>query len=903
MSWHHRLRNVFRSERLEGDLEREFQYHLAETVDRLVANGMPETAAFQEARRRLGNYTIHKEKTRDMNLAGWLDETRGDFVYGLRQLQAAPGFAMVALLSLTLGIGANTAIFQLVNAVRLKTLPVPRPQELVSIDFAPGATRAGYWPVAGATMSYPVWDQIRSKQQAFSGVLAWSPARFNLAAGGEPRFAEGLYVSGNFFRTLGIGAIRGRTLTPDDDSVACNAGAVLSDSFWQREFGGDPTVLSRSVIIGGHAIPVIGVTPSSFFGLEVGHRYDVAIPLCADRMMAEDHQGRISVRHAWWLSAMGRLKPGWTVSSASAHLLALSPAVMQATLPTGYRPDMAKNYLANKLLVKPGRAGVSLLRNQYEQPLWLLLATTGLVLLIACANLANLLLARATVREPEIAVRLAIGASRTRLIRQLLAESLLLAMCGAVLGTGLGIVASRGLVAFISSVDSPLFVDLAIDWRMLGFTAALAVATCLLFGLMPAMRATYLDPASAMRAGGRSVTGGPGRFGLRRMLVTAQVALSLILLFGALLFVRSLHNLSTVQMGFRPERILSLDVDFGGIPYPMERRPAVYRELSERLAAVPGVASVAQVSFTPISGGRWDNIVAPDGVTAAAGGKSSFFNVASPGYFRTMGTPLEAGREFDSRDTLTSPKVAIVNEMFARTVFGGANPVGRTFHMAADAGRPEPSYQIIGLVRNTKYAELREDFKPIAFFCIAQDDDPRPSAAFVLRLAGPPGSVMNDAKAAVLAMNSSMGIQFRLLSAQLDESLLRERMMATLSGGFGFLASLLAMLGLHGVIVYLVARRRKEIGVRIALGADPTSVVRLVLHEALLPLGLGLAIGVAVARWAGQGAAALLFGLPPDDAMSLMAAGALLTALALIATYVPARRAAALDPIKTLRNE
>jgi putative ABC transport system permease protein len=438
---------------------------------------------------------------------------------------------------------------------------------------------------------------------------------------------------------------------------------------------------------------------------------------------------------------------------------------------------------------------------------------------------------------------------------------------------------------------------------MLGFTAALAVATCLLFGLMPALRATCLEPSSAMRAGGRSVTGGRGRLGLRPVLVTAQVALSLILLFGALLFVRSLHNLLTVEMGFRPERILSVDVDFGSIPYPKERRLAVYRELSGRLAAVPGVASVAQVSFTPIAGGTWDNLVAPDAASAAAGGRSSFFNVASPGYFRTMGTPLEAGREFDSRDTLTSPRVAIVNEMFARRVFGGANPVGRTFHMAAEAGRPEPSYQIIGLVRNTKYAELREEFKPIVFFCVAQDDDPRPSAAFVLRLAGSPGSVMNDAKAAVQAMNSSMGIRFRLLSAQLEESLLRERLMATLSGGFGFLAGLLAMLGLHGVIAYMVARRRKEIGVRIALGADPTSVVRLVLREALLPLGFGLAIGVVMARWAGQGAATLLFGLQPYDAVSLMTAGALLTAIALIASYVPARRAAALDPITTLRNE
>jgi putative ABC transport system permease protein len=832
-----------------------------------------------------------------------LESIRQDVRYGLRQLKKSPGFTLVAILSLALGIGANTAIFQIVNAIRLTMLPVQNPQELVSIDFEKGSARAGWWSSRSATMTYKQWEQIRQQQQAFTGVLAWSAARFNLVNGGEPRFAEGLYVSGDFFRHLGVVPLLGRTLTTQDDNSTCNAAAVISYPFWQREFAGDPGMVGRTVSLDGYSIPVIGVTPPSFFGVEVGSRYDVAIPLCADRMLAEDKKGRISGASAWWLSMMGRLKPGWTAKSATAHLHALSPGIMGATLPPEYKPDLAKRYLANKLAATEAGTGVSALRKQYEHPLWLLMATTGLVLLIACANLANLLLARATVREPEIAVRLAIGASRWRLVRQLLAESLLLAIAGAALGAGLALVLSRALVMFISTSDNPLFVGIALDWRMLGFTATLAVLTCLLFGLLPALRATYLSPVSAMRSGGRSVTAGRERFSLRRALVATQVALSLVLLVGALLFVRSLHNLLTTDAGFQPEGVLTVNIDFTRAQYPKQRRLAVYRELSERLATLPGVVSVAQVGFTPVSGSGWDNLVGPDGAPAAASGKEAFFNRTSPGYFRTMGTRLMAGRDFNYRDTLSSPKVAIVNEMFARKFFGGANPVGRTFHLEAEAGKPEPLFQIVGLVRNTKYYELREDFKPIGFFPVTQDENPGPGATFALRIAGPPGRLMNAAKTSVAAMSSSIGIEFKSFSAQLQESLLRERLMATLSGGFGFLAGLLATLGLYGVIAYMVARRRNEIGVRIALGADRARVIRLVLREAVLLLGFGLTTGVVLALLAGRAAATLLFGLQPHDAVSLIAASVLLATITLIASYGPARRAAALDPMAALREE
>jgi putative ABC transport system permease protein len=827
-----------------------------------------------------------------------------DASYGMRQLKQSPGFAAVAVLSLALGIGANTAIFQLIDSIGIRKLPVRSPEELVMVDFAKDSLRAGWFSTRSARLTYPQWEQITSQQQAFSGVLAWSAARFNLAPGGEVRNAEGLYVSGDFFRVLGVDAALGRVFTAADDTAACaNPGAVISHAFWQRELGGDRSVLGRTVSLDGRPFPIIGVTPASFFGVEVGSRFDIAVPLCADRLLATDQKGRIPLRHAWWLSIMGRLKPGWTEQRATAHLRALSPAMMRATLPQQYDPETAKRYLANKLEAAGAATGISGLRERYERPLWLLMATTGLVLLIACANLANLLLARASVREREIAVRLAIGASRARVIRQLLAESLLLATAGAALGALLAQSLSRALIAYLATSGNPLFVTLDLDWRVLGFAMALAVLTCLLFGLAPALRATDLAPAAAIRSGGRGMTPGRERFSLRRVLVVSQVALSLVLLVGSLLFVRSLRNLLATDAGFTAEGTVSMNLDFARAKYPKERIPSVYREMQDRLSAQPGVLSAAQVLITPMSGGGWNGNIGPDGAPAAASGKLSYFNRVAPGYFRTMGTRLLAGRDFDDHDTLSSPKVAIVNEEFARKFFGGANPVGRTFRLQADAGQPEPLFQIVGLVANTKYYNLREEFRPIAVLPVAQDDDPGPSATFVLRMRGSPSELLRAVKSEIASMSPAIGVEFRSFSAQIEESLLRERLMATLSSAFGFLAGLLATLGLYGVISYMVARRRNEIGVRIALGADRGQVIRLVLREALLLLAAGVAAGVAIAFWSGRAASTLLYGIEPYDPASLAMAAALLTAVALAASYAPARRAARLDAMVALRDE
>lgn len=903
MGWYNRHRNAFRAEHLNQEFDKEFAHHLAETVDRLQAEGLSEQEALRIAKLRLGNYSIQKENTRSMNIASWLDQIRIDLLYALRQLKLSPGFTIVAVLSLALGIGANTAIFQLVNAIRIKTLPVQDPQQLAIINYVKPAHRSGWGSSRSAEFTYAQWQQLQAQHEPFSDVLAFSAARFNLANGGEPHFAEGLFASGNFFHLLGVSPILGRTFNAQDDNASCNAGAVISYSFWQREFAGDPQLLGRKLSLEGYSVPIIGVTPPSFFGVEVGSQYDVAVPLCTDNLIASRGTGRIPSRTAWWLSIMARLRPDWTTDRASAYLRAISPEIMRATLPSEYNPNFAKLFLTNKLYAAEGRSGAPYLRRDYERPLYLLLAISGLVLIIACANLANLLLARSTARESEIAVRLAIGASRARVVRQFLSESLLLATFGTLLGGILAVALSRSLVGLISNADNPVYINVAIDWRVLGFAAALAILTCLLFGLTPALRATHLPPALAMRAFGRTATASRERFSLRRALVVTQIALSLVLLVGALLFVRTFRNLLTSDPGFEAQGILAVSIDFGKAPIAKQRRESVFRELSEKFSAIPGVLSAAQVDSVPISGDSWDENVGIDGAPAVGSHKQSWFNRISPGYLRTMETRLIAGRDFNEHDTLGSTKVAIINEEFAKKFFPDRNPIGHTFRLEADAGKPETVFQIVGIVRNTKYLDLREGAKPIGFFPIAQKDDAGSGSNFVLRIAASASSVMRTAKAAVAAISPAIGIEFRPLSAQLADSLLRERLMATLSAAFGFLAAFLATLGLYGVIAYMVAQRRKEVGIRMALGADRARVIRLILREATLLLAIGLSLGVAISLSVAQLAGALLYGVKPRDAMSLVTGCVLFSVIALLASYLPARRAALNDPMAALRIE
>jgi len=884
----------------DDERARELESYLQIETDENIARGMTPAAARAAARRKLGNVTLVREEIYHMNTITWIDGAWRDLKYGARLLRLNPGFAAVAILSLALGVGANTAIFQLLDALRIRTLPVVDPGELVEIRIAdPVGGRTGNFSGRTPSLTNPLWEEIRDRQQVFSDAFVWSSPGFDLTTGGEARTAQGLWVSGGFFSGLGVPALIGRTITTTDDRPNCAAPpAVLGYGFWQREYGGSPSAIGRTIALDGHSFEIVGVAPSSFFGVEVGRSFDVAVPLCAEPLSRGALSG-LAKRDVWFLGGMGRLKPGVSVEQARAQLAAISPGIFSATLPA-YRPQDAEHYLQFKLSAYPAGTGLSSLRRRYESPLWLLLATTGLVLLIACANLANLMLARATARERELAVRLAIGASRGRIVRQLVAESLLIAAIGATVGALLAQWLSRFLVAFLTTDNNRIFVALSLDWRIFAFTAALAILTCLVFGLVPALRATGTAPGAAMKAGSRGSTDTRERFGMRRALVVLQVALSLVLVVGGVLFVRSLRNLMTLDAGFRQDGILVVNMDLRRAGVPEARRIAFFADLTARIAAIPGVSSAAQAYIVPVSGSGWNNNIVVDGKKRS---ENVNFNQVSAGYFRTMGTPVLAGRDFDERDRSGPERSVIVTERFAQMFFAGRDPIGQVFQVDEAPGRPQPLLHIVGLVKDTKYGDLREEFTPLAFLASSQDDKPDPFLQIVLRSDAPLASITSQVLSVAGQAGSNIIVQFQTVAALVRDSLLRERLMATLSGFFGILAALIATIGLYGVMSYTVARRRNEIGIRMALGADRRDVVRMVMREAGMLLTAGVIVGTLLAVAAARAAAALLFGLHPSDPSTLVAAASGLGAVALFASYLPALRASRLEPTEALREE
>jgi predicted permease len=599
---------------------------------------------------------------------------------------------------------------------------------------------------------------------------------------------------------------------------------------------------------------------------------------------------------------MGRMKPHSSLPRISSYFNSLSPALFQSTLPAGYPPVSVKSYLGFKLEAASAANGTSYLRQRYSDPLWLLLAISGVVLLIACANLANLMLARASARERDIALRLAIGASRGQVIQQLMTESLLIAAAGAGLGLLLAFELSRLLMALLTTSESSIFMDLRPDWRVFGFTAALGVLTCLLFGMTPALRATRRTSADILKAGSRAMTASREHFGLRRVLIASQIALALVLLTGALLFVRTLHNLTTASPGFQADAVLIAQVNFGHLKLPRERIPLFQRDLIDRLNGIPGVASAAGTSVVPLSGDTSGNRMWIDGTIRERGDGVLRANVGA-GYFKTLSIPVLAGRSFDEHDTIASPKVAVVNEAFARKLLNGANPVGRRFRVEATPSDPETSYEIVGLIRNTKYQTLREDFRPIAFFPMSQDPRPSPRTHVLIRSSVPMNRIVAAIKSTLREVDPAIKFDFLPFGTQVRESLLTERLMATLSSAFGLLAGLLAAVGLYGVIAYMIVQRQHEIGIRMALGAGRGRILAMVLRESGKLLGVGLLAGAALSLALGRTAKSMLYGLEPTDALTLVTAVIVLAAVAFAASILPARRAAALDPLDTLRAE
>jgi putative ABC transport system permease protein len=831
-----------------------------------------------------------------------IDALWHDTRYALRLVRLNSSFAAVAIVSIALAAGANTAIFQLLDAISLRALPVQSPQELVELRIDDMTHARGSW-LRDNALTNPLWEQIRARQQVFQGMFAWADEPLNISTNGEFRSVAGLWVSGDFFRVLGVQPILGRAFTLADDQRGCGQipPAVVSYGFWRRELGGDASAIGRKVAIGENRIDVVGVTPPSFFGLEVGRRFDIALPICAAPGWHRDN-GVLDSGTIWWLTVMGRLKPGLSIEQAAAHFRAISAGIFQASLPADYPPVSVKPYLAMKLLAIPAGFGISRLREQYSEPLGMLMAIAGFVLLIACANLANLMLARASGRRREMAVRLAVGASQGRLIQQLLTEGLLLAAAGAVFGLLLAQVLSRFLVSFLTTSDDPVFVNLHLDWRVFIFTAGLAILTSLLFALAPALRAAGTGLGSALKSGNRSMT--PGREGLsqRRVLAASQIALSLVLISAALLFVRSLRNLVTLDPGFHSPGILIADMDFRGMHLPPGRALSFRREILESLRAIPGVEAAAEATIVPVSGGNWNNRMWMDGQDSAHA-QDALRSMIGDGYFRTLKTPLIAGREFDAHDLASYANVAVVNEKFARDFNGVANVVGRRFWIEATPYFPEISYEIVGVVKNAKYRDMREDFQPVIFTPLSEVALTRPSARMMIRSAARTDALVTAVRSTLARISPNIGYSFGVLNTRIQQSLLRERLMATLSGLFGILAAVLTAVGLYGVISYTVARRTSEIGIRIALGAGRRSVIGLIFRETVLFLLAGLGAGTILSLLAGRSVAKFLFAVKPNDPLTLAMAGIAIAFVAAAASYLPARGAAAVDPVTALRQE
>jgi putative ABC transport system permease protein len=824
-----------------------------------------------------------------------------DLRHAFRFLRLSPGFTLVAVLTLALGIGANTAIFQLIDSIRLRTIPVKNPQELGTIKIADRNWGSGQFSSQYSQLTFALWEQIRKRQEGFADIAVWSDQRFNLATGGEVRKAKGIRVSGDFFHVLGVEPILGRLLGPEDDQPGCAASAAnISYSFWQRNFAGDPSVVGKRLTLDGNSFQVIGVTPPAFNGISIGDTYDVAVPICVEPIL-NPRNNRLMLRHAWWLASIGRLKPGWSIARANAQILAITPAILQETIPPVYDAEGTKKYLEYKLGAFSASTGFSELRRDSETSLWLLLGITGLVLLIACANLANLMLARTSARERQITIRRALGASRWRMVRELLSESLLIALAGSICGLFLAFAISRMLVAFISTQQNQVFLDLRMDWRVLAFTTALAALTTVSFGLAPALRATRAEPATLLQSGSRGTTGGRERFSLRRILIVSQVGLSVVLLTGALLFVRSLRNLTTLDVGFQQTGILITSVDFGRLKLPEERYTEYKRDLVKRVQAIPGVESAAHAMLVPFGGSTWNDNVINEGSDKDTG--VAWENFLGPGYFKTVGTPLLAGRDFDDRDTATSVKVVIVNQAFARKILKVADPLGKRFRIHEAPGKPRPLYEIVGVTADNKFQDMHEDFLPFMYFPSTQEDKPSPEDQILIRSSLPITTLIGSMKETIAVLHPAIDLEFMVFKTRIQNSLLQDQLMATLSGFFGFLAALLAAIGLYGVMSYMVIQRTKEIGIRMAIGANRVDVLRMILREATVLTGTGLVIGAGLALAAAQAAKSMLYGLQPRDPLTLVLAVITLSAVAALASFLPAYRASKLDPLTALRYE
>jgi len=813
----------------------------------------------------------------------------------IRSLRATPLVSGVAILSLALGIGANTAIFSIVDALLLKSLPVEHAGQLVVM-------RAGEFR---ASWTNPIWEEIRARPELFDGAFAAGRVGFNAASAGEVEPIDGLFASGDYFRVLGVQPVLGRVFSPADDvrgGGPDGAVAVISYALWQSRFGGARDVIGRTLTLSRVQYTIIGVTPSEFFGHEVGRRTDVYVPLGTEPLV-RGTESYLDARSTWWMQVFARLKPGQSAEQATALLTGAQPGIREATIPQQYRPVDVARYLTDPFRLDPAAAGVSGLRTRYRTPLMALTAVVAFTLLIACGNIANLLLARASARRHEFAVRTALGASRWRLARQLLAENVVLSTIGAAAGVLVAMWGSQLIVSQIATTQNRLFLDIGVDWRMLGFTAAIAITTTLIFGIAPALLATRVPPMDAMKEQGRGTTSGK-QARVAGGLVLAQVSLSLVLLIAAGLFVRTFQSLAKLDLGFVPERVLVMNIGAQRTGVEPTQRGQLYQRLREAAVNVPGVTHAALSVVTPVSGSQWNgDLYFPNKPDLPEEERIVNYNYLSPGWFATMQLPIIAGRDFDDRDRPGGVHAALVNRKFAEKYFDGENPIGKIVQTPPRPDEPGKTIEIIGLTGDAVYESLRESLSPTMYWAMSQNDEAPSGVTLTVRTTSAnPVELSRALNAAMLAVHPDLTTSFRPLEDFISAAMSQERLIAMLSGFFGALALLLAALGLYGVTAYAVVRRRGEIGIRLALGASPAAVVRGILSRTGLLVGAGIIVGGAASWWASRFVSALMFGIPATDKTTIVGAMLVLAVVSALAGWIPARRAARIDPAEALRE-
>jgi putative ABC transport system permease protein len=837
-----------------------------------------------------------------------------DLRYGVRMLAKNPGFTAVVVLCLALGIGANTAIFTLIDNLLLRRLPVENPEQLVILSD-PGSSGVSIGSQGGerSLYSYPEYVHLRNHNQVFSGMFASESgqARVKVSLDGSSDAQEQIgsrLVTGGYFNVLGIHALLGRVFTTDDDkSPGANPIAVISYNYWKRRFALDPSVIGKTLKVHDTIFTVVGVTPQGFSGESVGGSPDIYFPMMMQGQVIAGRQwltqSKSVMEKVMWLHIFGRLKPGVTLQQADASMNVAFQQMLVSELGSKMTESERRDYLDQKIKASDGSTGVSGLRESFREPLLVLMSLVGLVLLIACANVANLLLVRATARQKEIAVRLALGAGRGRLVRQLLTESVFLALLGGALGALLASWADGVLLRLVAAGNNSILLDLHPDARILGFTLVVSLFTGILFGLAPAWRSTHMDLAPVLKDAARGTSAGRSRFGLGKILVVAQVAMSLLMLIGAGLFVRSLQKLMSADLGYNPDKLLLVRIDPVPSGYQGAAVTRLYQQLLERFKAIPGVRAATLSENGLFSHSESGDPISIQGFTPKSGqNMNARFDQVGPNYFATVGIPILMGRDVSPDDSGNAPRVGMINQTMAQYYFGKENPIGKQITDEYPDNRE--SFQVVGVVADAKYNNLREETPRRFYVPYFNPIIPGGAANFEIRTFANPSSVTEAIRHEINSVDKSLTVtDVNTMGELVDDSLGRDKLVAKLSSIFGALALLLASIGLYGVMAYAVARRTNEIGVRIALGAARANVVWLVLRETLWMVAIGIAIGLPAALAATRLISSRLYGLSATDPLTIIGAALVMLVVAMLAGFIPARRASRVDPMVALRYE